>query len=72
MPIGQKVIGVFVTGKLLAKSTIPGACIIKLNTVVINGFRNKLECLSLNTRLGWKRSPGKNTLAYNGNRKLRP
>jgi hypothetical protein len=27
---------------------------LKLITAVINGFRNKLECLSLNTRLGWK------------------
>jgi hypothetical protein len=53
------------------KST-PGACIIKLIKAVIYSFRNKLECLSLNTRLGWKRSPGKNTLAYYGNRKLRP
>ncbi len=31
-----------------------GACIIKLITAVICGFRNKLECLSLNTRLCWK------------------
>ena len=30
----------------------PGACIIKFITAVIYGFRNKLECLSLNTRLG--------------------
>jgi hypothetical protein len=50
----------------------PGACITKLITAVIYGFRNKLECLSLNTRPGWKRSPGTNTLAYYGNRKLRP
>jgi hypothetical protein len=50
----------------------PGACIIKLITAVINGLRNKLERLFLNTRLGWKRSPGTNTLAYYGNRKLRP
>ncbi len=35
----------------------PGACIIKLITAVIYGFRNKLECLSLNTRLGWKGLP---------------
>ncbi len=34
-------------------------------------FRNKLECLYLNTRLGWKGLPGTNTLAYYGNRKLR-
>jgi len=36
-----------------------------------NGFRNKPECLSLNTRLGWKGLPGTNTLAYYRNRKLR-
>ncbi len=48
-----------------------GACIIKLITAVIYGFPNKLECLSLNTRLGWKGLPGTNTLAYHGNRKLR-
>ncbi len=48
----------------------PGACIIKLITAVINGFCNKLKCLSLNTRLGWKGSPGTNTLACYGNRKL--
>ena len=41
-----------------------GASIIKLITAVIYGFRNNLECLSPNTRLGWKRSPGTNTLAY--------
>jgi hypothetical protein len=50
----------------------PGACITKLITVVIYGFRNKLECLSLITRLGWKGLPGTNTLAYYGNHKLRP
>jgi len=27
---------------------------------------------TLNTRLGWKGFPGTNTLAYYGNRKLRP
>ncbi len=27
-----------------------------------------LECLSLNTRLGWKGFPGTNTLSYYGNR----
>jgi hypothetical protein len=47
------------------------ACIIKLITAVIYGFRSKLECLSLNTRLGWKGLQGTNTLAYYGNRKLR-
>jgi hypothetical protein len=50
----------------------PGACIIKLITAVIYGFRNKLECLSLNPRLGWKGLPGTNTLAYYRNRKLQP
>jgi hypothetical protein len=34
-------------------------------------FRNKLEFLSLNTRLGWKGLPETDTLAYYGNRKLR-
>ncbi len=34
-----------------------GACIIKLITAVIYDFRNKLECLSVNTRLGWKGLP---------------
>jgi hypothetical protein len=47
-------------------------CIIKLITVVIYGFRNKLECLSLNSTLGWKGLPGTNTLAYYGNSKLGP
>ena len=32
-------------------------CIIKPITAVTYGFRNKLECLSLNTRLGWKGLP---------------
>jgi hypothetical protein len=50
----------------------PGACIIKLITAVIYGFRNKLECFSLNTKLGWKGLQGTNTLAYYVNRKLRP
>ncbi len=31
----------------------PGACILKLITAVIYGFRTMLECLSLNSRLGW-------------------
>jgi hypothetical protein len=48
------------------------ACIIKLITVVIYGFRDKLECLSINTRLGWKGLLGINTVAYYGNHKLRP
>ncbi len=50
----------------------PGACIIKLITAVIYSLRNKLDCLSLNTRLGWKVLPGTNTLSYYGNHKLRP
>ncbi len=33
-------------------------------------FRNKLECLSLNTRLGWKGLPRTNTIAYYRNYKL--
>jgi hypothetical protein len=41
----------------------PGACIIKLITAVIYGFRNKFECLSLNTRLSWEDLPGTNALA---------
>jgi len=49
-----------------------GVCIIKLITAVIYGFRNKLQCLALNTRLGWRGLPGTNTLAYYGNLKLRP
>ena len=60
-----------VNSKLFMKVT-PGTCTIKLFTAVIYGFRNKLECLSLNTRLGWKGLPRTNTLAYCGNRKLRP
>jgi hypothetical protein len=46
-------------------NTAPEACIMKLFKAVIYGFRNKLECLSLITRLGWKRSPGTNTIAVN-------
>ena len=38
---------------------------------LIYGFQNKLECLSLNTRLSWKGLPGTNTLAFSGNGKLR-
>ncbi len=48
------------------------ACIIKLLTAVIYGFRHKLECFSLNNRPGWKCFPGTNTLAYYRNRELRP
>jgi hypothetical protein len=51
--------------------TPAGACIMKLITAVIYSFRNKLECLSLNTRLGRKGLPGTNTKAYYGNSKLR-
>jgi hypothetical protein len=54
------------------KKLSPGACIIKLITAVIYGFRNKLQFLSLNTRLSWKGFPGTNTLAYNRNSKLQP
>jgi len=32
-----------------------GACIIKLIMAVIYSFRNKLECFSLNIKLGWER-----------------
>jgi hypothetical protein len=49
-----------------------GACIIKHITAVIYGLGNKLECLPINTRLGWKGLPGTNTLAYYRNRKLWP
>jgi hypothetical protein len=46
----------------------PEAWIMKVITAVFYGFRNKLERLSLNTRLGWKGLPGTNILAYYGNR----
>jgi hypothetical protein len=36
----------------------PGACIVNLITAVIYGFRNKLERLSLNTRVGGKPCQG--------------
>jgi len=49
-----------------------GGSIIKLITAVIYGFCNKIECLSINTKLCWKGLPGSNTLAYYGNRKLQP
>jgi hypothetical protein len=39
----------------------------KTYEVVIYGFRNKLECLFLNARLGLTRLPGTNTLACYGN-----
>jgi len=51
---------------------LPFSCIIKLIKAVIYGFHNKLECLSLNTRLGWKGLPGTNTQTYYEIRKLRP
>ncbi len=50
----------------MTKNTASGACIINLITAVIYGFPKQLECLSLNTRLGWKGLPGTNTLAYYG------
>jgi hypothetical protein len=56
--------------KLFALS--PGANILKRFSAVIYGFRNKLERLTLNTRLGWKGLPGTNTIPYYGNCKLRP
>ncbi len=59
-------------GKYCKILSIFGACIIKRITAVIYGFRNKLECLSLNNRLGWKGLLGTNTLAYYKTRKLRP
>ncbi len=39
--------------------------IIKHITAVIYGFRNKLECLTINSRLGWKGLPGTNTETVN-------
>ncbi len=42
----------------------PGAFFIKLITVIIYGFCNKLECFTLHSRLGWKGLPWTNTLAY--------
>ncbi len=50
----------------------PGACIIKLIKDVLNGFRNKLECLSLASLSNLVLCLGTNTLAYYGNRKLHP
>jgi hypothetical protein len=61
----------FFTIKWVILGTHLGACIKKYITAVIYGFSNKLEFLSLITRLGWKGLPGTNTLAYYGNRKLR-
>ncbi len=55
----------------LCSDLLPVASIIKLNTTVIYGNRNKLEILSLSTRLGWKGLQRTNNLAYYRNRKLR-
>jgi hypothetical protein len=55
MEFNWKTLQIYLTPK-------PGAFIIKLITAVIYGFRNKLECLSLNPRLGWKGLPGTNKL----------
>ncbi len=57
--------------RLFAYVTL-GASVIKIITAVIYVFHNKLEYLSLNTKLGWKGLPGTNTLAYYRNCKLRP
>jgi hypothetical protein len=46
------------------------AGILKHITAVNYSFCNKLECLSLNLRLGWKGLLGTNTLAYYENRKI--
>jgi hypothetical protein len=51
---------------------LSGAGIIKPITAVIYSFRKLLEGLSPNTRLGWEGLPRTKTLAYYGNRKLRP
>ncbi len=63
---------VFLMGTSSCQFLPPVALIIKLVTAVIYSFRIKLECLSLNTRLGWKGLAGTNTLAYYENCKLRP
>jgi len=67
-------LGAFATLELtcLKMKNTPAYFIVKLTTAVIYGFHNKLEYLSLNTRLSWKSLPGTNTLAYYGNHKLRP
>jgi hypothetical protein len=46
--------------KLRFRSSI--TLLLKLITAVINGFRNKLECLSLNTRLAGKACQGQTLL----------
>ncbi len=50
----------------------PGACIIKLIMAIIYGFRNKLECLSLESLSSQVYCLVTNTLAYYGNCTLRP
>ncbi len=56
----------------------PGACIIKLITTVIYGFRNTQECLSLKNRSGWKGLQGQTvyciteTVNYGRNKFYRP
>ncbi len=45
--------------KCLKMKNTPDYFIVKLITAVIYGFRNKLECLSLNTRLSLKSLLGK-------------
>jgi hypothetical protein len=49
----------------------PGACIIKLITAIIYGFRNKLECLSLASISSLDQCLGTNTIAFYGKRRLR-
>jgi hypothetical protein len=52
--------------------TFSPTCICPLGKIpIFPHFHNKLECLSLNIRLGWKGLPGTNIMAYYGNRKLR-
>jgi hypothetical protein len=59
-----KSVNSFFRAFLGTKFSAPEAYTIRLFTAVIYGFRNKLECLSLNTRLGWKGLPVTKTLAY--------
>jgi len=68
----EQVYETLTNGNKLIYSKGPGACIIRLIMAIICWFRNKLECLSLNTRLSWKGLPGTYTLAYYANRKLLP
>jgi hypothetical protein len=60
------------TAEFIKTAKGPWACIIELIMAVICAIRNKLDCLPLNTRLGWKGLTGTNNLAYYGNCKLRP